>query len=122
MAYILVVDADEATRMVVRTLLEDAGHEVGEAAEGADGLRSMGRRVPDLVITELYMAGMEGIEFLRNVHDAWPSEPVLVMSSRARPGASAILSMAKLLGATGLLGKPIVDRELLEAVGAILAA
>jgi len=119
---ILVVDGDVATRIVVRTLLEEAGHEVEEAKDGRDGLASMGRRVPDLVITEVYMDGMEGIEFLRRVRERWPSEPVLIMSSRSRPGALAIFRVVDLLGANGLLDKPIVERQLLDAVGAILAA
>ena len=122
MAYILVVDGDAVTRAVVRALLEDAGHEVAEATEGWAGLAIMGRRVPDLVITELYMDGMEGIEFLRRVRETWPSEPVLVMSTRDHPGAASILGIAKLLGATGLLEKPIVASQLVETVGSILVA
>jgi len=122
MAHILVVDGDAAARMIVRVLLEDAGHEVVEAEDGAVGLWLMGQRVPDLVITELYMDGMEGIEFLRLLRKTWPSEPVLVMSSHAHPGISSILRVAQLLGASGMLEKPLVERELLEAVGAILTA
>ena len=122
MANILVVDGDGATRMVIRTLLEDAGHEVVEALDGRGGLRALVERVPDLIITELYMDGMDGIEFLRRVRKAWPSEPVLVMSSRAGPSAARVLQVAEMLGASGLLDKPIVERRLLEAVGAILAA
>lgn len=122
MAYILVVDGDVATRTVVRTLLEHAGHEVGEAQEGWAGLSRMRSRIPDLVITELYMDGMEGIEFLRRVRETWPSEPVLIMSSQGHPGVNSVLQMAKLLGASGLLDKPIIKRELLQAIGAILAA
>ena len=122
MARILVVDGDAVCRAVVRALLEDAGHEVAEAHEGWEGLRRMGTRVPDLVITELYMEGMEGIEFLRRVRETWPSEPVLVMSSRAQPGASTLLEIAEHLGASGLLDKPIVDHQLMEAVREVLIA
>ncbi len=122
MAYIVVVDGDAVTRAVVRALLEDAGHEVAEAREGWAGLAIMGRRVPELVITELYMEGMEGIEFLRRVRATWPSEPVLVTSARDRPGAVSILGIARLLGATGLLEKPIVESRLVETVGSILVA
>ena len=122
MAYILVVDGDGACRTVVRALLEDAGHEVAEAQEGWVGLTRMGMRVPDLVITELYMEGMEGMEFLRRIREIWPSEPVLVMSSRARPGTSAVLEVATRLGVRGLLDKPVVEDQLIEAVREIFAA
>lgn len=75
-----------------------------------------------LVITELYMEGMEGIEFLRRVREVWPSEPVLVMSSQDQPGAGSIMGVAKALGATGLLEKPILESQLIKTVGAVLAA
>ena len=118
----MVVDGDAATRTVVRTLLEDAGHEVAEASEGWAALSKIGMRLPDLVITELYMDGMEGIEFLRRVHEVWPKEPVLVMSSRARRGAPAILDLVRHLGAAGLLEKPVVEDQLIAAVEQILIA
>ena len=76
----------------------------------------MGKRVPSLVITELYLKGMEGIEFLRKIRETWPSEPVLVVSSRARPGAASLLGIATHLGATGWLDKPVVDDQLMKAV------
>lgn len=122
MARILVVDEDETTRRVVRALLEDVGHEVVEAEHGREGLRAVGEQVPDLVITELYMEDMDGIEFLRSIRKTWPTEPVLVMSSRSGPDVDRILKVAELLGASGLLDKPIVQQKLLEKVGAILAA
>lgn len=122
MARVLVVDDDKTTRRVIRALLEDVGHEVVEAAHGREGLRSLGEQVPDLVITELYMEDMDGIEFLRSIRKTWPTEPVLVMSSRSGPDVDRILKVAELLGATGLLDKPIVQQKLLDKVGAILAA
>jgi two-component system chemotaxis response regulator CheY len=122
MARILVVDGDATARRVIRTLLEDAGHEVVEAKDGREGLRAFGDGVPDLVIAELYMDGMDGIELLRSVRRQWPSEPVLIMSSRTGPHVQRLLKVAEVLGASGLLTKPILEQSLLEKVGAILAA
>lgn len=122
MARILVVDEDPTARRVIRALLEDAGHEVVEASDGRRGLDAFGEEVPDLVITELYMDGMDGIEFLRAIRRTWPSEPVLVMSSRTGPNVRRLLKVAEVLGASGLLDKPIVQQSLLEKVGAVLAA
>lgn len=122
MAEILVVDGDATTRRVIRALLEDAGHDVVEAEGGREGLEAIGAHTPDLVITELYMEEMDGIELLRNIREQWPSEPVLVMSSRTGHEVPGILKIAELLGASGLLDKPIVQENLLEKVGAILAA
>ena len=122
MARILVVDGDPTSRRVIRALLEDAGHEVVEASDGRKGLEAFGEEVPDLVITELYMDGMDGIELLRAIRRTWPSEPVLVMSARTGPNPRQLLKVAEMLGASGLLDKPIVQQNLLEKVGAILAA
>ncbi len=122
MPRILVVDEDATTRRVLRALLEDAGHEVVEAEDGRAGLRAMGRDVPALVITELYMDEMDGIEFLRAIRVSWPDEPVLVMSSRSGPTVERIVKIAGLLGASGLLSKPIARASLMEQVGAILTA
>lgn len=121
MARILVVDEDATTRRVIRVLLEGAGHEVVEAEDGRKGLQSMGREVPALVITELYMDGMDGIEFLQAIRERWPDEPVLVMA-RGGPTMDRIMKIAQLLGASGLLSKPIVQESLLEQVGEILTA
>lgn len=122
MARILVVDEDPMARRVIRALLEDAGHEVVEASDGRRGLDAFGDGIPDLVITELYMDGMDGIEFLRAIRRTWPSEPVLVMSSRTGPNVQRLLKVAEVLGASGLLDKPIVQQNLLEKVGAVLVA
>lgn len=122
MAEILVVDQDPTARRVIRALLEDAGHQVVEARDGREGLRAFGARVPDLVITELYMDGMDGIELLRSIRKQWPSEPVLVMSSRTGPNVQKVVEIAEVLGASGLLDKPIVQKSLLEKVSTILAA
>lgn len=122
MARILVVDEDPMARRVIRALLEDAGHEVVEASDGRRGLDAFGDRIPDLVITELYMDGMDGIELLRAIRRTWPSEPVLVMSSRTGPNVQRLLKVAEVLGASGLLDKPIVQQNLLEKVGAVLVA
>jgi CheY-like chemotaxis protein len=122
MAYILVVDDDSETRIAVRALLEVAGHEVAEAREGVAGLSAIGARVPDLIITELFMDGMEGIEFLCTVLQMWPSEPVLVMSSPDRWSRSCFSDMVQALGAAGRLDKPIVQGQLFEVMDSVLPA
>ncbi len=120
--YVLVVGADSATHSVVRTLLEEAGYEVELSPGGWAALGRIGLRVPDLVITELHMEGMEGMEFLRRVRTIWPDEPVLVMSSRAVEGPVPVLELLKHLGAAGFLQKPLVVERLMEEVEKALSA
>ncbi len=123
MAYILVVVGDTTTRTILSALLDDAGHEVAAAQDGGDGLKSMGRQVPDLVITELQLEGMEGLDFLGRMREIWPSVPVLVILAQARPEVLSNIGVFRpqRRGATGFLDKPILGRELFEAVEAVLA-
>lgn len=120
MAYMLIVDGDAVTRAVVRNLLEDQGHEVAEAGELWPGLSIVGRRIPDLVLIDLYVEGVGRIDFLSVMFETWPSVPVLVMCSPFQPTASSIVAIAMHLGAAGSLDKPIIERQLVEAVEAVL--
>ncbi len=80
MAYILVIDDNDAVCQMVQAALEDVGHEVESAHDGAEGLKKLAQRPADLVITDLYMEGMDGIEFLRELRHTWPKFRALAMS------------------------------------------
>jgi CheY-like chemotaxis protein len=79
---VLVVDDEPDLRFVLRRLLERAGHGVHDAGDGAAALRSVERSRPDLVVTDLMMPVMDGVEFIRRLR-AGPdtaSIPILVVS------------------------------------------
>lgn len=122
MARILLVDPDSTVRLVARGLLQDAGHEVVEVADGKAAQRTLAEDRFDLVITELHMDVVDGLELIRAMSEAHPGVPALVMTSDTGPMGLRILKMAELLGAAGLLDKPSLDRDLIRAVNAILAA
>jgi len=63
-AHILVVDDDENLRWVTQTQLEDAGHTVSTAADGREALETIEKNPPALVLTDLRMAAMSGMELL----------------------------------------------------------
>lgn len=122
MAQILVVDGDPVARSALETILIEAGHSVAAAEEGRSGLRSMDGLAPDLVITELYMDGMEGIEFLSRIREM-PSRPeVIIVTARDRIGAPDMVFVAGLLGACGYVEKPIAPGRVLEVVGDVLSS
>src|SRR5262245_23961125 len=62
MASVLVIEDDPQVRAVLRAVLEGAGHQVLEAADGAQGLATVRRRAVDLVFCDLFMPGKEGLE------------------------------------------------------------
>lgn len=106
MARVLIVDADRTARRILRVILEDHGHEVEEVDGGSDGLRVIETRPPDLVITELYLDGVDGIELVQAVRDRWSRRPVVVSASRAHHTYLHVARMAMVLGAAGFIEKP----------------
>lgn len=122
MAHILVVDGDSATRTLIHAALVRAGHHVVDAEDGAAALAAMQEERPDLVLTEIYMEGMDGIELLRKLRTTWPGESVVVMTSRDREGVEIILRIARLMGANGVVDKSMGPGQIVDAVRSILAS
>lgn len=132
MAKILVIDDEKDVRAVLREVLERAGHEVTVAAGGREGLALLERDLPDLVITDVIMPGIDGVATIREMRAAHPEMRVIVISGGGNvgpmeyePGAiatSAYLASAAQAGADRTLTKPFDRKELLEAVDGLVAA
>lgn len=67
MAKILIVDDEAANRLLVATLLAYAGHQVLEAANGDEGLRTAKDQFPDLIILDLFLPGMHGTQLVKQL-------------------------------------------------------
>jgi two-component system KDP operon response regulator KdpE len=80
---VVVIDADKAIRRFIRTSLEAAGISVFEAQTGAQGLAQAATRLADLVIVDLSLPDMDGIEVIRELR-GWSAMPVIVLSARSR--------------------------------------
>lgn len=114
MAFILVIDDDPDTREVLKGTLEAAGHEVALATDGKQGVQMYRARRADLVITDLYMPGQEGLETIKQLRMEFPEIRVVAMSGK--PTGGTMLSVAQRLGAVAVLAKPFLPAELLSAV------
>ncbi|HKG91572.1 MAG TPA: response regulator [Gemmatimonadaceae bacterium] len=119
MSYLLYADDNEDMRTMVRTFLEASGHEVALVADGVQALDSIDRREPDLLILDLDMPNMSGIEVCRSVKGNPFTEriPVLMLT-----GQGAIESKIEGFeaGADDYLAKPFDPRELRARVTALL--
>ncbi|HEX3901853.1 MAG TPA: response regulator [Polyangia bacterium] len=80
---ILLVDDDDETRELLREFFDDRGYAVETAADGAMALSCLSSFAADLVITDLEMPGMSGLELIRSLHAENPTCPVLLVTARA---------------------------------------
>ncbi len=78
---VLLVDDDDSLRWVTQTQLTQAGYDVAAAADGASGLLSMAQDSPDLVITDLKMPGMSGLDLLRTIRRDYSEIPVILVTA-----------------------------------------
>ncbi len=120
MARILVIDDDDAVRSTVRRILELLGHEVREADDGAAGLKLLGERDADLVITDIFMPGQDGIVTVGRIRKEFPRVKIIAMSGGDSTGRMDLRHDAVLMGAAASLAKPFTPGDLLETVQRVL--
>src|SRR5437016_14421021 len=119
MARILVIDDDALLRGAIRVVLESAGYEVIEAADGDAGLRLHREPGADLVVVDLFMPERDGLEVIRAVRAEAPQAKIIAMSG----GSSLqldLLDAATAFGASRTLRKPFAPSMLLAAVRELL--
>ena len=83
MAKILIVEDDDNQRLLYRELFEDEGFEVAEARDGRDAVAYIAHRLPDVVVLDINMPGMDGLQTLKRIHDLNPRLPVVLHSAYA---------------------------------------
>jgi CheY-like chemotaxis protein len=118
MARILVVEDDQETRAAVAGMLQD--HTVFQAANGKEALRLLNAQAIDLLITDLVMPAMDGIETIVAVRREFPQLKIIAVSGAAAQVRDASLSTAKQLGANDTLHKPFTREELINTVHSAL--
>jgi DNA-binding NtrC family response regulator len=111
--HILVVDDDRAFRIATETLLEDEGYTVRLAPGSEEALKALEDERFDLLLTDLVMGRMGGVELLRSVKQRWPDLPAIMVTGFGSV-ASAVEAMR--LGAADYLTKPTNNDELLIKV------
>lgn len=119
-AHILVVDDNIDLRTYIAQTLQDQGYQVQTASGGAVALEAMKQTTPDLLLTDLMMPEMSGIELIEQVRqdDRWQSLPIILLTAKV-DDETRIQGVEQ--GADGYLGKPFNDRELLAEVRNLLA-
>jgi DNA-binding response OmpR family regulator len=113
---ILVIEDDANITHLIRLYLEQASYTVLTAGDGIEGLELHAREQPDLVILDLMLPALDGMEVCRRIR-AWASTPILMLT--ARQGEEDRVAGLE-LGADDYLVKPFSPRELVSRVKAIL--
>ncbi|MET0391144.1 MAG: response regulator [Polyangiales bacterium] len=119
MAHVLTVDDSVSLRKLVANTLTTAGHQVVEAANGAEGLEMLKTRTFNLIISDINMPVMDGLTFIKNVRNiaAYKFTPILVLTTEMDPNKKKV---AKESGATGWLVKPFDPEQLLNTIRKVL--
>lgn len=125
MAVILIVDDDALVAETVGLHLESAGHEAVFASHGGEALAQLKKRHIDIVVTDILMPEVEGIEFVLSARRQGHELPIIAMTGGSARQVAAMsgydyLKMARDLGATRTLRKPFTRRQFLNEVEACL--
>ncbi len=116
MALILLIDDNDSLRDILMFTLAGAGYDVVEAADGRQGIRLLEERSVDLVITDIMMPDLDGIETIIRMRRSHPDLPVITMSGDVKRNASLYLGITAKLGAVHTLHKPFSSTLLLKVV------
>jgi CheY-like chemotaxis protein len=116
MRRVLVIDDEELARYTMREILESAGYEVVEAANGNQGLAHLRINKFDLVVTDIIMPEKDGIETIIELKNDFPEMTVIAVSGGGRSLRLDFLKLAKQYGATKVLAKPFSEEDLLASM------
>ena len=114
MATILIIDDKDSVRMVYQMAPERAGYRVLTAENGKQGLRLLEHQEVDLILVDIFMPEMDGLELIPLLRKTRPANKIIAISGRS--DQSNHLDTAKYLGAHATLKKPLNLQELLHAV------
>lgn len=122
MAKVLIIDDEEPVRLMLRQMLERAGHQVAEARDGDEGIEAYRRAPADLVITDILMPNKGGLAAIGELRREFPSTRIIAISGGGRGGKLMFLASARTYPGVVTLKKPFTRNELMEAVTAVLAS
>jgi two-component system chemotaxis response regulator CheY len=119
MKTILTVDDSSSIRQMVKITLSTAGYGVVEAGDGREGLMKAGSNQINMVVTDLNMPVMNGLEFIRELRKMPPYRgiPIVFLTTESDDG---IKQQAKAAGATGWITKPFKQEQLLAIAKKLL--
>lgn len=121
MARILLIDDDNEYRNMIKMWLERAGHEVAEAIDGEEGLEKHRKNHYDLIISDLFMPKIDGVQAIHRMKIEFNSPKIIAMTGACSDGRMEhLLSLAKECGASEVYKKTTHINDLLIKVKKLL--
>jgi CheY-like chemotaxis protein len=117
---ILLVEDDESVRCVLQRIIERQGHTVVPTNNGKVALRALENQRFDLIITDICMPEMDGIELVRTLR-RMSERPRVIAISGGRGSATSYLAMALTFGAEATLAKPVSGNELIDEIDRVMS-
>jgi len=113
---ILLVDDDISQRKMFASLLRNHGYAVLDAGNGRKAMEHLEREPVDLLITDMVMPEMDGVQTILAVRNRCPGVKIIAVAERKLTPAESSLNIARILGSQKHFVKPLVPDELLDAV------
>lgn len=117
MAKILLVDDSNLSRRILRRILEAEGHAILEAVDGMAALERYALDQPDLVLLDMTMSGMHGLDVLRQLRAIDLRARVIVATADIQSSTRILVQEG---GGAGFISKPFVEEQVRDAVNAVL--
>jgi len=122
-ATILLVDDEELLRAGVQEMLEMSGYTVITATNGHEAMACLKQHAIDLVITDLVMPKMDGVDFVEQLRQIWPNVPVIVVSGSTRNIMQRYgIESIQVPGADASLSKPFKGVDLMSQIKELLGS
>jgi two-component system chemotaxis response regulator CheY len=118
MSKVLIVDDSSLARRTVRQAIEEMGHTVEEASDGAQALERYFINRHDVVVLDMVMTGMYGLEVLAKLRELNPEVRVIVVTADIQ---KSTLDQARTAGAAAFLNKPVNRQELTRVISTLLS-
>ena len=118
MARVLIVEDEQTDRVILGSIVEGMGHVVYFASDGEQAFKTYMKSSIDVVVTDLVMPYVSGIEFIVELKTLFPDAPIIAVSAQG----PELLAEAENKGASVTLSKPVDSRELLDAIAKVAPA
>ena len=122
MPRILVIDDDPDVRSSLCKMLVRAGYDVAAAADGNAGVELQHREPADVIITDIFMPGLDGLQTIRQLKKEGSAVKIIAVSGGDRTGTIDLTEHARMMGAFKVLAKPFEMGDVLAAVKEALGA